>query len=86
MSTDSVWRNLIVGYRKKHALTQAGAAARLNVSQQTISRWESGKQEPDPEAQAALRQELGILALTSREAWIQRVALSAGREYLFERG
>jgi transcriptional regulator with XRE-family HTH domain len=86
MSTESVWRNLIVGYRKKHALTQADAAARFNVSQQTISRWESGKQEPDPDAQTVLRQELGILAFTMREAWIQRVSMSAGREYLFERG
>lgn len=82
----SVWRDLIVGYRKKHALTQADAAVRLQVSQQTISRWESGKQEPDPAAQATLRQELGMLALTLRESWIQRVKLSAGREHLFEAG
>ena len=82
----SVWRDLIIGYRKKHALTQADAATRLHVSQQTISRWESGKQEPDPSAQTALRQELGMLALTMREAWIQRVTLSAGREHLFEPG
>ena len=82
----SVWRELILGYRKKHAFTQADAAARLNVSQQTISRWESGKQEPDPAAQSTLREALGMLSLTMRDAWIQRVTLSAGREHLFEAG
>lgn len=84
MSQNSLWRDLILGYRKKHALTQAEAAERLKVSQQTISRWESGKQEPDQTAQATLRSELGILSLTLRDAWIQRVNMSAGREYLFE--
>lgn len=82
----SVWRELILGYRKKHALTQADAATRLKVSQQTISRWESGKQEPDPSAQAALRKTLGMLSMTMRDAWVQRVSLSAGREHLFEPG
>jgi transcriptional regulator with XRE-family HTH domain len=82
----SVWRDLIVGYRKKHGLTQADAATKLRVSQQTISRWESGKQEPDASAQAALRQELGMLALTLKETWIQRVRMSAGREHLFAPG
>jgi DNA-binding XRE family transcriptional regulator len=82
----TIWRELILGYRKKHALTQADAATRLHVSQQTISRWESGKQEPDPTAQQTLRSELGMLALTTRETWVQRVSLSAGREHLFEPG
>jgi transcriptional regulator with XRE-family HTH domain len=82
----SVWRELILGYRKKHSFTQADAAARLNVSQQTISRWESGKQEPDPAAQTTLREALGMLSLTMRDTWIQRVSLSAGREHLFEAG
>jgi DNA-binding XRE family transcriptional regulator len=82
----SIWRDLIVGYRKKHALTQADAAVRLKVSQQTISRWESGKQEPDPSAQTTLREQLGMVSMTLREGWIQRVTLSAGRDYLFEQG
>jgi DNA-binding XRE family transcriptional regulator len=86
MSQNTLWRDLILGYRKKHALTQSGAAERLKVSQQTISRWESGKQEPDQNAQVTLRTELGILSLTMRDAWIQRVNMSAGREYLFEPG
>lgn len=86
MTGASIWRDRIVGFRKKHALTQADAAERLKVSQQTISRWESGKQEPDPSAQAILREHLGMVSMTLRESWIQRVNLSSGRDYLFERG
>jgi hypothetical protein len=86
MASESVWREMILGYRKRYALTQADAAERLQVSQQTISRWESGKQEPEPAAQAILREHLGMVAMNLRESWVQRVTLSFGREYLFDRG
>jgi DNA-binding XRE family transcriptional regulator len=86
MDEQSVWRDLLLGYRKKHVLTQADAALRLKVSQQTISRWESGKQEPDPGAQMTLRSELGLLSLTMRDHWIHRISMSAGREHLFAKG
>ncbi|HAH08950.1 MAG TPA: hypothetical protein DCL54_17055 [Alphaproteobacteria bacterium] len=86
MRDERVWRDLLIAYRKKHSLTQSELADRLAVSQQTVSRWESGKQFPDAETQASLRPIIGLLDLSTRESWINRVSLSAGREHLFERG
>ena len=32
----------IVFYRKKHGITQEGLAEKMEVSRQTVSKWESG--------------------------------------------
>lgn len=46
--------------RKRLGLTQAGIAKKLNVSQQTIGSWETGRTEPDNEMLKQLAQELGV--------------------------
>ncbi|MBP2097363.1 helix-turn-helix transcriptional regulator [Enterococcus rivorum] len=39
--------NRLKEYRKKKSLTQQELADELNVSRQTISKWENGQSEPD---------------------------------------
>lgn len=86
MSRNDNWPQLILHYRTRHGLTQTEFADGLKVTQQTVSRWESGKQTPDPEAQQLLRTVIGLTALSTKAAWQQRVALSCGMEALFEKG
>lgn len=86
MRVNDEWPELIARYRARHSMTQAGFAESISVTQQTVSRWESGKQTPDPVAQQLLRSVMGLTALSSRKAWQQRVALSWGTEALFEKG
>jgi len=86
MKASDEWPELIVRYRARHNLTQAAFADSINVTQQTVSRWESGKQTPDPEAQQLLRSVMGLTALSSKAAWQRRVSLSWGTEALFEKG
>lgn len=50
-----VWPDLIRRYRRERGLTQIELARLLNVDQATISRWESGKQDPLPMMQTRLR-------------------------------
>jgi transcriptional regulator with XRE-family HTH domain len=86
MSRNENWPQLILHYRTRHGLTQTQFAESLKVTQQTVSRWESGKQTPDPEAQQLLRSVIGLTALATKSAWRERVALSCGVEALFEKG
>jgi len=86
MTRSDNWPQLILHYRTRHGLTQGEFAEKLGVTQQTVSRWESGKQTPDPEAQQLLRSVIGLTALTTRSAWEERVKLSWGVEALLEKG
>jgi len=86
MSHNDNWPQLIAHYRARHGLTQTEFAENLKVTQQTVSRWESGKQTPDPEAQQLLRSVIGLTALSTKAAWQQRVALAGGMEALLEKG
>jgi len=86
MKANDEWPELIARYRARHRLTQAAFADSINVTQQTVSRWESGKQTPDPVAQQLLRSVMGLTALSSKSAWQQRVNLAWGTEALFEKG
>jgi transcriptional regulator with XRE-family HTH domain len=79
------WPELIAHYRTRHKLTQAEFAENLKVTQQTVSRWESGKQTPDPDTQQLLRSVVGLTSLSTRAAWQQRVSLSWGLEGLFDK-
>lgn len=45
--------------RKQNALSQVELAAKVAVTQGTISNWEVGKQEPDQESLKKLREVLG---------------------------
>jgi transcriptional regulator with XRE-family HTH domain len=86
MRTNDEWPDLISRYRSRRNLTQAAFADSINVTQQTVSRWESGKQTPDPVAQQLLRSVMGLTALSSKAAWQRRVSLAWGAEALFEKG
>ena len=46
--------------RKTAGLTQAEAAAKLNVSRQAVSRWESGRSKPSTERLLALGELYGV--------------------------
>ena len=84
MNEQSIWPRLIAHYRKRHALTQTAFAERFGVTQQTVSRWESGVQAPHLEAQTALRSALGLGALSDSQAWVSRVTETFGCETLFD--
>lgn len=84
MNEPTIWPRLIAHYRKRHALTQTAFAERFGVTQQTVSRWESGVQAPHLEAQTALRSALGLGALSDSQAWIARVTGTFGCETLFD--
>lgn len=78
------WGSFVFSYRRLHDLTQDQLAEKLNVSQQTVSRWEAGQQIPDPRSQAALRAVLGESDLQSVKAWTERVRRSSGYEVLLD--
>jgi transcriptional regulator with XRE-family HTH domain len=78
------WASFVSSYRNLHNLTQDQLAERLNVSQQTVSRWEAGQQAPDPRSQATLRQVLGEADLSSKKNWIERVRRASGHEVLVD--
>ncbi|MBE6647853.1 MAG: helix-turn-helix domain-containing protein [Ruminococcaceae bacterium] len=59
MKNDVLSKNIRI-YRKKNDLTQAGLAARLYITPQTVSKWESGISEPDTEKLCALADAFGI--------------------------
>lgn len=84
MRSVSIWGAYISAYRKANRLTQEQLAERLNVTPQTISRWESGKQEPDIISQRALRQVVQPSFAATREQWVYRVNHSNGREILID--
>lgn len=78
------WGSFVFSYRRLHALTQEHLANKLNVSQQTVSRWEAGQQVPDPHSQATLRAVLGEADLGSKKIWTERVRRSSGIEALLD--
>jgi transcriptional regulator with XRE-family HTH domain len=78
------WASFVYSYRNLHGLTQGELAERLNVSQQTVSRWEAGQQVPDPRSQATLRAVLGEADLSAKKNWIERVRRSSGIEVLID--
>jgi transcriptional regulator with XRE-family HTH domain len=49
------WSELLKRYRVRHALTQAGMADLLGVSQRTVSRWERDQDRPNLDRQKQLR-------------------------------
>lgn len=53
-------RLFLAAWREKKNLTQQQVADRLETSDVTISRWETGERRPDLNAQAAYAEALGI--------------------------
>lgn len=82
MSGAEFWSSFIRAYRKRHKLTQAQLAAQLGVKQQSVSRWEQGRQIPDFASQQKLRTVLGHMPLMSEADWVFRVTHSHGEEAL----
>ncbi len=75
--------------RKQNALSQAELATRAGVTQATISNWEIGKQEPDPDKLKKLQEILGSNFLAAGKAgqsdassvlaeWLSRTRQQAG--------
>ncbi|MDT3357166.1 MAG: helix-turn-helix domain-containing protein [Bacteroidota bacterium] len=56
MEVKDILRNL----REKNSLTQEQMAERINVTRQAISRWETGKTQPNPELLKVLSREFGV--------------------------
>jgi transcriptional regulator with XRE-family HTH domain len=78
------WAHFVFSYRRLHSITQEQLAERLEVSQQTVSRWEAGQQIPDPGSQAKLRTVLGEADLNSLKFWMARVRRASGNEILMD--
>jgi DNA-binding XRE family transcriptional regulator len=78
------WPSLISAYREGFGITQQAFAAKMEVSPATISRWESGKQEPNLKMKSLLRPALVAAQLRSKDEWVFRVNASAGHEMLFD--
>ena len=53
------WADLCRAYRHKMGLKQEAFAQDFNVSQSTVSRWETGKRNPGRKAQARILEKLG---------------------------
>lgn len=77
--------NNIVHYRKKQKMTQRELAERLNISDKTVSRWETGKQIPDaltiPEIAKALNISIDALYGVDVQEEEEQVEESTG-EYI----
>ena len=85
MSEESKWASFVRAHRLAMNLNQGQFAQDMGVSQQTVSRWESGAQIPDQSIQAKLKDRLRATALGSTAFWKYRVALSRGFEMLIDR-
>lgn len=59
-------RLFLAEWREEKDLTQEQLAARLGTSHVTVSRWETGKRQPDLSAQEAVAEALGIEAVDLR--------------------
>lgn len=86
MNRTENWPELIANFRTNRKLTQAAFAEHLNVTQQTVSRWESGKQLPYPPALEQLRTVVGATTISTKDAWRQRIEMSWRLEALFDKG
>lgn len=82
MSDTEFWSAYVRAYRKRNKLTQAALAAQLDVQQQSVSRWEQGKQLPDISSQKKLKAVLGLTPLMAEADWVFRVSHSHGEEAL----
>lgn len=67
-------RLYLAEWREDKGLTQQELADRLNTSDVTVSRWETGKRRPDMEAQEAIAEALGIRATDLRRHPSERSA------------
>ena len=56
METKQILRSL----REQHALTQAELAARVMVTRQAVSRWETGQTQPNTDTLKLLSREFGV--------------------------
>lgn len=54
------FNNRLYRLRKQHGLSQEELAGRLNVSRQTVSKWEVGDSTPDMEKLAAMSDLFGV--------------------------
>lgn len=55
-----IFGEAVLSSRERRGLTQAELAKRLGVSQQTVSRWESGLAVPSPQRVTAVEDELEL--------------------------
>lgn len=85
MFQDSKWASFVRAHRLAQNLNQGEFAKALGVSQQTVSRWESGGQIPDASIQNRLKEQLRSTALGSTDSWRHRVGHSSGHEVLIDR-
>jgi transcriptional regulator with XRE-family HTH domain len=82
MSDESKWASYVRAHRLAQNLNQSQFAVVMGVSQQTVSRWESGGQVPEPAMQDKLKMQLRVTALNSIQFWKRRVALASGFDML----
>lgn len=85
MSEHSKWASFVRAHRLSKNLNQGEFARVMQVSQQTVSRWESGAQTPDPAIQDVLRKQLRITALNSLAFWKHRVSAARTHDLLIAR-
>lgn len=82
MAEDSKWASYVRAHRLAQNLNQSEFAKVMNVSQQTVSRWESGSQIPEHDMQTKLRTQLRATALNSITYWRRRVENAASFDVL----
>lgn len=85
MPDENKWASFVRAHRLAQNLNQGEFAQLMGVSQQTVSRWESGGQIPDLAIQDKLRHQLQATALGSIAFWKHRVSSSHGHEVLIDR-
>ncbi len=59
-----LWKERLKFYRTRRGLSQETVAARLNVTRQAVSKWETGGAEPDRETLARLAELYGVSVST----------------------
>lgn len=70
------WANYIARFRRVRGLTQKQAAALLQVSQATLSRWEAGKQVPTVSERRRIQQAVEAITGEGRRTLITLVRVS----------
>ena len=82
MSLAPGWSHILLSYRRDNCLTQEGLAETLGVSAQTLSRWETGKQNPDPSHVRKIVQLIRLMNLSTQSTWESRVNTAIAAEML----